>query len=326
MYRNMYLALPPSLQAVVDYLYYFPKYRQIRYPAEIGLGLSVNCQGRCLYCPTHRSKRIHESRNMSLRLAEKVVQDLSAHHFAGTINISENGEALLNPYASDILRLVSRQLPDCEVSLFTNMNSMDETMAQKILDGGVQWITVCIDGASEQTYKCMKGLDFIKLRKNMHALLTLRNNGNYTCKIVIYVISASAYHENILKNQSPYPDDTQEVIAYWSRYLCTGDVVAPTPVLGYWALPNEDKPENRSRCMHFDQISTKMIIAPNGTAYLCCIDDNIMTGYGNIANQSIGEVWNSRARSNLLRNVLLRRYKQIGEPCLHCAHDVRLAS
>ena len=189
---------------------------------------------------------------MSVELAQKIITDLVENNFSGTINISENGEALMNQKADEIIALIGNALPNCKMTLFTNMNLMDKTRAETILKAGLNHITISIDGNSSKTYQYMKGLDFGILKKNMHDFINVRDKNNYKCKIVIYVISAYNYHKTIINDTPPFKDDTQNIVEYWSGYTRKTDVVEKLSNLGYWAIANDKKPINIKQCMHLD--------------------------------------------------------------------------
>jgi radical SAM protein with 4Fe4S-binding SPASM domain len=61
-----------------------------------------------------------------------------------------------------------------------------------------------------------------------------------------------------------------------------------------------------------------MVISYNGDVRLCCMDMERKTGMGNVAEQSLEEVWNSRIFKNYLAKIYLRENSEKNFICKQC--------
>ncbi len=99
------------------------------------------------------------------------------------------GESFLHP---DIYKMI-RYSEDmrCPVSISTNFNNINKDGIQSILDSGLDYIIICIDGATQETHsRYRRGGNLGVVLDNLQMLASLREKGSYT-KPTIEIQTAS---------------------------------------------------------------------------------------------------------------------------------------
>jgi MoaA/NifB/PqqE/SkfB family radical SAM enzyme len=88
------------------------------------------------------------------------------------------GESFLHP---DVFKMISySEVNRCPVSISSNYNNMNEEKIRRLLDSGLNYLIVCIDGATQETHSYFRrkgSLD--KVLKNLEMTLKLKAQGGY---------------------------------------------------------------------------------------------------------------------------------------------------
>ena len=308
--------IEPFIQLGRFYLNYY--FRMPGFPKKINMSLSSACQAKCIYCPPDRGRHIRPI-HMPFGLAARIFDELAAREYRGHINLGENGEALLNPEFIKILEYMSITLPHVSSQLVSNMNRCDEAISRKVLEVGVSEMHLNIDGATRFTYEYVKGLPFEVMKGNVHAFLRVRNAMGSRCKVYINVLTAAEYLKTTRGVDPEMRSDADEIMLYWKPFLRDGDAIRELrPFM--WAGRDEMRIPNMIGCALLSRVVRELFVAPNGECYVCCLDDNAQIGHGNLNQSCIAEVWKGQKRHNILRNLFLKRFKKLGEPCSICLY------
>lgn len=292
-----------------------PEYAEIAYPRNLCLSISATCQARCIYCPEERGRQI-VPKLMPFSLFCRILEAARGDGFTGTFVIGENGEPLLHPDFPRMIAHLRQMFPANRVLLFTNMERMDAEMSRAVLAAGIDDMHFNFDGASAETYTFVKGLDFTTVRDNIQRFLELRNGERRRTKVFLQVISAHRYLDATGSAEcARFKDDTDEVIRLWKSLLRKEDSISATPILR-WAV--KKRTPKTAPCGMMGRIRQSMYIAPSGDAYICCLDYNAAVVYGNLGTQTPAEVWHSVRRRAVLTSLILRRFKDLGPPCVTC--------
>jgi MoaA/NifB/PqqE/SkfB family radical SAM enzyme len=93
------------------------------------------------------------------------------------VEIYHYGEPLLNP---DIYRMIEHaKTYGVYTRISTNANVLDEERAEKLVASGLDYLTLSIDGASQESYsKYRVGGDFEKVTENVRLLVGIKKNRN----------------------------------------------------------------------------------------------------------------------------------------------------
>jgi radical SAM protein with 4Fe4S-binding SPASM domain len=91
-----------------------------------------------------------------------------------TLNITGIGEALMNPFFLDMVEYAKKK--GIYVWFSDNMTLMTEKTAQRLLDAGVDFIALSLDGATKETFEKIRvGARFEQVLENTRRLIRLRD-------------------------------------------------------------------------------------------------------------------------------------------------------
>lgn len=288
----------------------------------VGLMLSRICYGNCIFCPIpklqHEFNSTGKKRFMSLEVAEKVVRDLDSMSFSGWINLGENGDALLNPNFKGIVEMISQNLHSTKITLYTNMARMAEKLSYFLIENNLSELYVNIDGSTRKTYEFAKrGLKYKAVKGNLLNFIKIRNQIGGKCKIYIQIIPPKRYMSSRANTKANIPYDVLDVVDFWKPYLSKGDSIQEVVYFWNWNGEFSNKTRKKS-CPMVPALLNSCYISTEGDVYACCLDPLTKLTFGNILEDSIEKVWNSRKRKDVVKDIVNREFEKVGEPCIHC--------
>jgi hypothetical protein len=190
---------------------------------------------------------------------------------------------------------------------------MDENMASALLCHRLTELHFNLDGATDTTYRYIKGHNHFSLvRHNIAQFASLRNQMNSKCRVQAYFITAKQFAEEIEGKGGLFKDDSEEIVEFMKPMLHAGDNVGRVPILlhKYRHILDHRRSEP---CEEFGRILREVYVAPNGQAYICCLDFGQESSMGNINDSTLAELWSSSLRENSLRNIWSMRYERTFE-------------
>jgi MoaA/NifB/PqqE/SkfB family radical SAM enzyme len=126
------------------------------------------CNLKCKICQSRGSR---PTGFMSEELFSKAItqaRDMKVQQ----VGLYLGGEPLLHPKFLDFLARACTLIPS--VVYYSNGNFLDENIAQKSIDFGVDIINISLDGAGECHERMRPGSDYKKVKKNIEKLLEIR--------------------------------------------------------------------------------------------------------------------------------------------------------
>ncbi|MBI4879448.1 MAG: radical SAM protein [Planctomycetes bacterium] len=151
---------------------------------------SIDCRLRCVMCPWHEARQSAAPRpHMLPEVWEAIVPHLPQ---ARSIDFSGGGEPLLQP---DIARWVAQaHAAGCETGLLSNGLLLDDGAARRLIEAGIDWIAVSLDGATRETYEAIRvGSDFARVCENVERLARLRSAGRPRTMINFVLMPENAH-------------------------------------------------------------------------------------------------------------------------------------
>jgi MoaA/NifB/PqqE/SkfB family radical SAM enzyme len=116
----------------------------------------------------------------------------SLHHF-GSIDFTGGGEPLLQPKL--IEWVTEAKSAGCATGILTNGLLLGEHAARRLIDAGLDWLCVSIDGATAEQYESIrKGSDFRQVCENLGRLVRLRR-GHVPKTMINFVLMQMNFHE-----------------------------------------------------------------------------------------------------------------------------------
>jgi radical SAM protein with 4Fe4S-binding SPASM domain len=163
-------------------------------PNKLTIDINNVCNLRCPLCPTGRNDKSASRGFMKFEEFKKVIDELG--NYLTNLELYNWGEPLLH---RDLIKMIQyakgRNIPVC---ISTNLNALDEGMAEALISTHIDKIFISCDGASPETYsKYRVGGDFDKVISNTAQLVEVkeRMNNHYTRLILLFHVFRHNEHE-----------------------------------------------------------------------------------------------------------------------------------
>ncbi len=152
---------------------------------------SIACNLRCVICPWKEiSKKAQNRGLMSQKVWNSIRSYLSEVH---SIDFTGGGEPLLQPKLEEWI--AEAKAADCETGFLSNGLLLRKEKLQRILDAGVDWIGISIDGATAEIYeKIRKGSRFERVCENLAGIAELRT-GKAPKIMINFVLTKLNFHQ-----------------------------------------------------------------------------------------------------------------------------------
>lgn len=165
-------------------------------PEHIGLGVTANCNLRCIMCPGHDCSK---GAIMTVSNVEDLISGMSCtENCFGTPQVFDvtSGEPTLDPYLAEIFELLRKRFPDARVQLTSNATLPVKKNISKAFELATN-VAISIDGATAKTYeRIRRGASFNKVIKNVEDIVALKKKvGNVQSIVVFYVAMDLNIHE-----------------------------------------------------------------------------------------------------------------------------------
>ncbi len=244
------------------------------YPLHVDIELSSLCNLQCPMCYTitPEFKKKVNTKLMDYELFTKLV-DECVDGGVYSIRLSLRGESFLHERILDCVRY-AKQKGIKEVSTLTNGLRLDEDMFRKIMEAGLDWITISFDGLSEI---------YEQIRRPIKYDRAIEKISNYA-----KIKQAEGRVKPVIKIQSILPAIAQDPQAFYDVFAPISDMVSANPLIDFMQSKRDmPKIENFS-C---PQIYQRLTVGADGLCVMCANDEEnkIITGDAN--KQSVHEIW-----------------------------------
>lgn len=255
-------------------------------PIQIVIGITNACNAKCKTCSRRLMKR--KIGFMDFKTLKKIIDE--SRNYAEFVDFSFDGEALMHPQVFDFIRYCKKN--KLLVGTSTNGISLTKEVSKKLLESGIDCIVLSLDAATGKTYKLIKNVDkFDEVLQNISYLLQIKKR----MKNPPYII-AQFVESKLNKNEKG------RFIKMWKNSGVDDIRIKPCFTFGS-DLGVIDSLKIRNKSCH---IPWRLFhVYWDGTVVLCCLDLLGETPIGNIKENSIDEIWNSKRMQNF-RKLLAR--------------------
>ncbi|MBP3729850.1 MAG: radical SAM protein [Mailhella sp.] len=202
--------------------------------------VSSRCVGKCSYCPHTVNAQSWKSRDMSL---ETYALLWPALRCAERVHLQGWGEPFLNPHFFDFAELARRA--GCRVSTTTCGMVMDEGMAEKIVESGIDVVAFSLSGTDSATGSARAGISFEKLDKSVRLLQAVRKK-----RVAVHLEIHIAYM--LLASQVQAIRCLPELMEKWSAHaavVSTMDYIPSMELASEAFLPHQREKIEAARVM-----------------------------------------------------------------------------
>lgn len=240
------------------------------FPMHLDIEITNRCNLRCTFCDRRPYLGKGSFGDMDMALFKKII-DEGAGHKLWALKLSYRGEPLLHKNVAEMVGYAKKK-GVLDVYFNTNGMLLTEEMSKKLIDAGLDRVSISMEGTDPLAYEKMRvNAKFAVVLKNIDTLAGLRKK-------------MKSEHPKIRIQSVEYPGfDRDEYRRFW---LSHGDEVA---MLDYtdmskrvagltadWACP---------------QLWQRMTIEWNGNVLPCNNDDPGRLSPGNVKDRDIYDCW-----------------------------------
>lgn len=251
---------------------------------------STRCNARCIFCPHQNLKR--EKGDMTEILFRKIINQCKE------LNISLifpflNGEPFLFEKIYDYMEIINQELPNTSIGIFTNCSIVNIDRLKKIKHLG---LFLSVNAYSSETYKKITGLNRDIVYENAKNII--KNIGG---NITVSFISCK--------------DNIKEVDEWRTYWKSLNVKIHIAEMKNYAGDIHVDRGIRQD--IVCNRLKEVMTILWDGRVCLCCMDAEGKVILGNVNNDSLINIWNSKKYMEM-RNKMLNMKKSEIELCRLC--------
>lgn len=246
------------------------------YPLLVDLELASVCNLRCPMCytTTLAFKEKVNTKLMDFELFKRTIDEIGGK--VPAIRLSLRGEATLHPKFAECIEY-AKSHGIKEVSTLTHGGRLNRPgFIERIVQAGIDWITISVDGMGETYEKIRKPIKFQEIVDSLTAIKRYKE--------------ANGLHRPVIKVQGIWPAVKEDAQGYYDTFAPITDLVAFNPLIDY--LWNDTATEieyvDRFAC---PQQYQRLVVGADGLVMKCSNDEENLEVIGDVNDETIHEVW-----------------------------------
>jgi radical SAM protein with 4Fe4S-binding SPASM domain len=305
-----------TLRLTIPNIRKWMKTRGDLFPLVIQVQTINRCNASCSFCPYPYTVHLQEKRIMDDELYSKIVDEcVREPELLDFIPMSKNEPLLDIKMEQRIREFRSKAQPHQIVELVTNGSALTPVRAQRLMDAGLDMLTVSINAANEETYnKVMVGLSWKQVMNNLEGLSQIN-----LAKMNVYL--------RFIKQQGNHKE-LKVFRKRWKLYnLFNFNVNNRAGALRGYEMKGIQHEGMIERLKHMigsqiypacPYVFSSMHILENGDVTMCLNDWMDREVIGNVRTQTIREIYNSPRMKEVRELMAQGRYEEI-EACKGCS-------
>jgi radical SAM protein with 4Fe4S-binding SPASM domain len=263
------------------------------WPHEVSVETFAKCNAACTFCPYVTLDR--QGERMPDEMIDRIIDELKDHPHPFVFSPFKVNEPFLDKRLIPICQKINRELPKAFLRLFSNGSALTAQHIESVAAlKNVVHLWVSLNESDPVKYQETMGLDFYRTALNLDALHTAKAEGLFPHDVVVSRVSGIGGEGN---------DAFLDLIeGRWP--LFTGRIIKRDSWLGYVEIGDAPVPD--AGCGRWYELS----ITATGKVALCCMDGKAEFSIGDLNEQSLFEIYNSRAYRE-------RRVKNLSRLCVH---------
>lgn len=269
------------------------------FPKQIQVEPTSACNLTCYFCPRDQSRK--KSGLMDFAVFRKIVDEAASHggrHYA----LFKDGESFIHPRFLEMLAYIDEKDPTNTMNVTTNGQLLTEKNANGLIDARVASVTVSIGATTQETYEKVRGKQpLAKVEENVRALVALKARRKSRRPDINVQIIAT-------------PEAAGEVEAFKVRWTGQGVNVQTWDMMN-WAGAVKTPPKTLPARYPCNYLWTFPSINWDGDVSVCCVDWDSRGVIGNVARQSLAEIWRSETLRKIREAQMAGRHEGICKDC-----------
>lgn len=264
-------------------------------PLYLGLGITNNCNLRCIMCPNKLQDSFENKGFMDFKVFKKIVDD--------TINVVQHiafsycGEALLHPDVVNFVKYINNKNPGVIVGIVTNATLLTKEMSMQLINAGLKSITFSFDSFDPKKYE--------EIRVGAKYDVTLENISNF-------LDLKEKYNKNIFTSIAMISDFNTE---FSIPSVLEGRIkINKIPLHNYGGNINlTDKKKWIYFPCRFPWSS--IVVSWNGNILACCLDHYEKEIIANVKDGNVVQLWNSEKMQTIRKMLADNNLPKLCEKC-----------
>ena len=273
------------------------------FPDHVDIEISTLCNMKCPMCytTTEEYKKNVPRQFMPFSLYKKIVDECARYNIY-SIRLSLRGESLIHPDVVSMVAYAKKQ-GIREIATLTNGLILTPELFEQLLEAGLTWLTISVDGMDEIYERIRKPARFSEILATIKACHTIKQQHH-------------SIHP-VIKVQSIWPAIKDDPTRFYETFAPYVDLVASNPLIDYLGKDDESIIiyEEDFDCPVLYQ---RFVIGSDGSVLLCSNDEMGKYIIGDVNSESIYSIWHGVKIQNArdLHRIHVG-YREI-EPCIHC--------
>jgi radical SAM protein with 4Fe4S-binding SPASM domain len=252
-------------------------------PVEYIVETTAKCNLYCPMCPRETHKQPKE--DMTGEIFERLVRESgrSAEHMM----LIGLGEPLMDRKIFDRIEYCERH--NISTLLSTNGTLLDEKLADRILSGPLEHITLSFDGSTKESFEFYrKGANFEKVRDNFVRFARMKHERRSKLQVVVQMVRME-------RNAG----EVDGFVRFWSGVPGIDQIRIKEDETNLMQPESGHAAEDWKHPCHY-LWRGPMYVKHNGDVYPCC-QSYMLDGkpVGNIGEQPLPDIWNSTAMQRM---------------------------
>ena len=302
----------------------------VSYPFSLfNIELTNKCPFKCIMCP-RTNHMMREQGLMEFSLFTKVIDELIAVNPAyrsreNLVWLHHFGESLVHPEVATFIKYASdRQVP---VSLSINPLMLSKKISEELIDANPKALLISLDGHDNESFEKIRGVKnvFDQSKKNLLAFLNRKVERNSGIEITLSVVDFPTNEMSKAEQRDKWRETWMSVPgidAFEWKPFTSWDGSSPEITALDGKSHRVSAEFENVRAAKFKVTCgwpwSKMNITWDGDVVPCCYDHDKKYVLGNVATQTLAQIWNSEKMIALRREFSSNRVTN--KLCAQCEY------
>jgi MoaA/NifB/PqqE/SkfB family radical SAM enzyme len=267
-------------------------------PKMISVEVTSRCNLNCPFCLVGLQNSLPSTEhdllprglgNMEMDLYRKIVEDAVAFGIT-RMQLHFQGEPLLHKGLPDMVALAKAR--GLSTQMFTNGLPLTETLADRLLDAGLDMLRFSVDGVSEEVYqKNRVGGQFWRVHRNMKTMAEKARARQSPIRLEWQIIA--------MRNNEHEIEAARALAAELGIHFFVKTFAVTDPQ----AVPTDPRYQRKLHLKPCADIYRAIFVYYNGDVVPCCYDLDGKAIVGNLGQASLTEIWEGPRYRELRRRI-----------------------
>jgi radical SAM protein with 4Fe4S-binding SPASM domain len=270
------------------------------YPLLVDIELASVCNLHCPMCYTitDEFKQKVNTKLMDWDLYQKIIDEVGGK--VPAIRLSLRGEATLHPKFIECISY-AKKLGVKEVSTLTHGGKLTPDYFEKMVDAGIDWITISVDGLDKTYDEIRKPLKSTELLDKLKFIKQFKEERRIP--------------RPVIKVQSIWPAIKKNPQEFYNAFVSCSDLVAFNPLIDY--LSNDTKIDYLEDFTCPQQYQ-RLVIGADGLVMKCSNDEENQEVIGDVNHETVHQIWHGESMREVRQMHLMPQGFMQSSVCRKC--------